>query len=135
MKYTVEDMMKMMAAGQTPEQIAQDFTDALNAAIAKSKEDTVKKERVAAIQSIGDQILAFVQKYYPDMYDESLREQFDAAALDKIVADAYDEVNQMKATMDKLFADRMTNKPAAGTKITKDSDDAIKNFLKKYGLE
>ena len=135
MKYTVEDMMKMMAAGQTPEQIAQDFTDALNAAITKSKEDTVKKERIAAIQSIGDQILAFVQKYYPDMYDESLREQFDAAALDKIVADAYDEVNQMKSAMDKLFADRMTNKPAASPKVTKNSDDAIKNFLKKYGLE
>lgn len=134
MKYTTEDIMKMMAAGQTPEQIAQEFTDALNAAISKSKEDTVKKERVAAIQSIGDQILAFVQKYYPNMYDESLRKQFDAAALDKVIADAYDEVNQMHGVMEKFFAGSIKNKSTCA-KTMKNSDDAIKSFLKKYGLE
>ena len=134
MKYTVEDMMKMMAAGQTPEQIAQEFTDALNAAISKSKEDTVKKERVAAIQSIGDQILAFVQKYYPNMYDEILRKQFDAAALDKVIEDAYNEVNQMQSVMEKFFAGGVKSKPTCA-KTMKNSDDAIKSFLKKYGLE
>lgn len=134
MKYTTEDIMKMMAAGQTPEQIAQEFTDALNAAISKSKEDTVKKERVAAIQSIGDQILAFVQKYYPNMYDESLRKQFDAAALDKVIEDAYNEVNQMHSVMDKFFAGSFKSKPTC-TKTMKNSDDVIKSFLKRYGLE
>lgn len=134
MKYTVEDMMKMMAAGQTPEQIAQEFTDALNTAISKSKEDTVKKERVAAIQSIGDQILAFVQKYYPNMYDEILRKQFDAAALDKVIEDAYNEVNQMQSAMEKFFAGSVKSKPTC-SKTMRNSDDAIKSFLKKYGLE
>lgn len=134
MKYTTEDIMKMMAAGQTPEQIAQEFTDALNAAISKSKEDTVKKERVAAIQSIGDQILAFVQKYYPKMYDESLRKQFDAADLDKVIEDAYNEVNQMQSVMDKFFAGSVKSKPTCA-KTMRDSDDAIKSFLKRYGLE
>lgn len=134
MKYTVEDMMKRMAAGQTPEQIAQEFTDTLNAAISKSKENTVKKERVAAIQSIGDQILAFVQKYYPDMYDEKLRKSFNAAELDQVIADAYNEVNQMQSVMDKFFAGSIKSKPTCA-KTVRDSDDAIKNFLKRYGLE
>lgn len=134
MKYTTEDIMKMMAAGQTPEQIAQEFTDALNAAISKSKEDTVKKERVAAIQSIGDQILAFVQKYYPNMYDEILRKQFDAAVLDKVIEDAYNEVNQMQSVMEKFFAGSVKSKSTCA-KTMKNSDDAIKSFLKKYGLE
>lgn len=134
MKYTTEDIMKMMAAGQTPEQIAQEFTSALNAAISKSKEDTVKKERVAAVQSIGDQILAFVQKYYPDMYNENLRKQFDAAALDKVIEDAYNEVNQMQNVMDKFFAGSFKSKPTY-SKTMRDSDDAIKSFLKRYGLE
>ena len=134
MKYTTEDIMKMMAAGQTPEQIAQEFTDSLNAAISKSKENTIKKERVAAIQSIGDQILAFVQKYYPDMYNESLRKQFDAAAMDKVIEDAYNEVNQMQSVMDKFFAGSIKSKSTCN-KTMRDSDDAIKNFLKRYGLE
>lgn len=134
MKYTTEDIMKMMAAGQTPEQIAQEFTDALNAAISKSKEDTVKKERVAAIQSIGDQILAFVQKYYPNMYDEILRKQFDAAVLDKVIEDAYNEVNQMQSVMEKFLAGSVKTKPTC-SKTMKNSDDAIKSFLKKYDLE
>lgn len=134
MKYTTEDIMKMMAAGQTPEQIAQEFTDSLNAAISKSKENTVKKERVAAVQSIGDQILAFVQKYYPDMYNENLRKQFDAAALDKVIEDAYNEVNQMQTVMEKFFADSVKSKPTTCVKTVRDSDDAIKNFLKRYGL-
>lgn len=129
MKYTTEDIMKMMAAGQTPEQIAQEFTDALNAAISKSKEDTVKKERVAAIQSIGDQILAFVQKFYPDMYDEKLRKSFNAAELDQVIADAYNEINGMKSMVNFMFKDNKNmNKPA-------DADAAIASFLKKYGLE
>ena len=135
MKYTVEDIMKMMAAGQTPEQIAQEFTDSLNAAISKSKEDTVKKERVAAVQSIGDQILAFVQKYYPDMYNESLRKQFDAAALDKVIEDAYNEVKSEHSVMEKFFAGSFKSKPTTCTKTIRDSDDAIKSFLKRYGLE
>lgn len=134
MKYTTEDIMKMMAAGQTPEQIAQEFTNALNAAISKSKEDTVKKERVAAVQSIGDQILTFVQKYYPDMYNENLRKQFDAAALDKIIEDAYNEVKSEYNVMEKFFAGSFKSKPTCA-KTMKNSDDAIKSFLKRYGLE
>lgn len=134
MKYTTEDVMKMMAAGQTPEQIAQEFTDTLNAAISKSKEDTVKKERVAAVQSIGDQILAFVQKYYPDMYNENLKKQFDAAVIDKAIEEAYNEVNQMQTVMEKFFAGSVKSKPTTCAKTMRDSDDAIKSFLKRYGL-
>ena len=134
MKYTTEDIMKMMAAGQTPEQIAQEFTDSLNAAISKSKENTVKKERIAAVQSIGDQILAFVQKYYPDMYNESLRKQFDAAAIDKAIEEAYNEVNQMQTVMEKFFAGSVKSKATTYAKTVRDSDDVIKNFLKRYGL-
>lgn len=134
MKYTTEDIMKMMATGKTPEQIAQEFTDALNAAISKSKEDTVKKERVAAIQSIADQILDFVQKFYPDMYDEKLRKSFNAAELDQVIADAYNEVNQMHGVMEKFFAGSFKSKPTC-VKTMMNSDDAIKSFLKKYGLE
>lgn len=134
MKYTTEDIMKMMATGKTPEQIAQEFTDALNAAISKSKEDSVKKDRVAAVQSIADQILDFVQKFYPDMYDEKLRKSFNATELDQVIADAYNEVKSEHNVMEKFFAGSFKSKPTC-VKTMMNSDDAIKSFLKRYGLE
>ena len=134
MKYTVEDMMKMMAAGQTPEQIAQDFTDKLNAAINQEKEakeaalkaSKVKEDRIFALEQIVDDIADFVKKFYPDMYEEKMFADFDAKDLDKAIAEAYDEVKRMAPMLDALkdLVDPTLNP----------TDKAINDFLKRYGL-
>ena len=106
----------------------------------KAAKNKARAERVEALQDIIDAIEDFVEDFYPDMYDAEMFESFDVKELDKVVAEAYDEVKRMAPLFDSLkdlekhlkMGDNVTKTVAI--KKTKSTDQAIADFLRKSGL-
>ena len=146
--FNTDELTAALQNGANPDEIAKSFTDALNTAIKAQKEaeekaakkNKIHAERVKALQSIIDAIEDFVEDFYPDMYDAEMFESFDAKELDKVVAEAYDEVKRMAPLFDSLkdlekhlkMGDNVTKTVAI--KKTKTTDQAIADFLRKSGL-
>ena len=146
--FNTDELTAALQNGANPDEIAKSFTDALNTAIKAQKEaeekaakkNKIHAERVEALQGIIDAIEDFVEDFYPDMYDAEMFESFDAKELDKVVAEAYDEVKRMAPLFDSLkdlekhlkMGDNVTKTVAI--KKTKTTDQAIADFLRKSGL-
>ena len=146
--FNTDELTAALQNGANPDEIAKSFTDALNTAIKAQKEaeekaakkNKIHAERVEALQGIIDAIEDFVEDFYPDMYDAKMFESFDAEELDKVVAEAYDEVKRMAPLFDSLkdlekqlkMGDNVTKTVAI--KKTKSTDQAIADFLRKSGL-
>ena len=146
--FNTDELTAALQNGANPDEIAKSFTDALNTAIKAQKEaeekaakkNKIRAERVEALQDIIDAIEDFVEDFYPDMYDAKMFEDFDVEELDKVVAEAYDEVKRMAPLFDSLkdlekqlkMGDNVTKTVAI--KKTKTTDQAIADFLRKSGL-
>ena len=146
--FNTDELTAALQNGANPDEIAKSFTDALNTAIKAQKEaeekaakkNKIRAERVEALQGIIDAIEDFVEDFYPDMHDAKMFEDFDIEELDKVVAEAYDEVKRMAPLFDSLkdlekqlkMSDNVTKTVAI--KKTKTTDQAIADFLRKSGL-
>ena len=104
------DILAALQGGADPEAIAQNFADALNAAIAeKAKQEEEAKQAKAAHQEKVDymaEMLAmlnhFIKEFYPDIYDEEIVEKVSAADIVAAFDEAYDEVKRMQPMLDDL---------------------------------
>ena len=104
------DILAALQGGADPEAIAQNFADALNAAIAeKAKQEEEAKQVKAAHQEKVDymaEMLAmlnhFLKEFYPDVYDEGIAEKVSAADIVAAFDQAYDEVKRMQPVLDDL---------------------------------
>ena len=146
--FNTDELTAALQNGANPDEIAKSFTDALNTAIKAQKEaeekaakkNKIHAERIEALQGIIDAIEDFVADFYPDMHDAKAFEDFDVEELDKVVAEAYDEVKRMAPLFDSLkdlekhlkMGDNVTKTVAI--KKTKTTDQAIADFLRKSGL-
>ena len=137
--------------GTNPEQIAQQFADALNGAIAQQNKEKVEAEvakkaeaaakkqaRIAAINSILDSVQEFIKEFYPDMYNPEMLSELDAAELDKAIEQAYKETIAMMGPLQEIMKMRkqfeaQNAKPVA-TVIPQDADAALKAFLTRNGF-
>ena len=146
--FNTDELTAALQNGANPDEIAKSFTDALNTAIKAQKEaeekaakkNKARAERVEALQDIIDAIEEFVADFYTDMYDAKVFESFDVEELDKVVAEAYEDVKRMAPLFDSLkdlekqlkMTDNVTKTVAI--KKTKSTDQAIADFLRKSGL-
>ena len=130
-----EDIFKQLQEGVDPSVLAQQFADALNAAIAqKNTEDAAKNqkvaEKIARMQAIIDEVFDFIDDFYPDFaVPEKAREHVTA---DSIV-DAFDEAVAEAKRLEALFH----NIPVAKEKVNVRkgaNPDAIAAFLRENGL-
>lgn len=107
------DILAALQGGADPEAIAQNFADALNAAIAeKAKQEEEAKQAKAAAETHQEkvdymaEILAmlnhFIKEFYPEVYDEALAEKVSAADIVAAFDQAYDEVKRMQPVLDDL---------------------------------
>lgn len=107
------DILAALQGGADPEAIAQNFADALNAAIAeKAKQEEEAKQAKAAAETHQEkvdymaEILAmlnhFIKEFYPDVYDEKIAEKVSAADIVAAFDEAYDEVKRMQPVLDDL---------------------------------
>lgn len=138
----MEQIMELMNQGMSADQIAQDFTSQLNAAIQKKKEQEEAKkvdaEKIAEANKILTLVFDFGEKYYPEIFDKKARGVIDAAGLVKAMDQARDEVMRMQPHMDALFAELERLHPAlkeGKMKAVKiGSGDPIAEFLKSQNL-
>ena len=152
--FNQKDLYAALQNGTNPEQIAQQFADALNGAIAQQNKEKVEAEvakkaeaaraqaRIAAINSILDSVQEFIKEFYPDMYNPEMLSELDAAELDKAIEQAYKETIAMMGPLQEIMKMRKqfeaqdakpVDKPVA-TVIPQDADAALRAFLTRNGF-
>lgn len=153
--FNQKDLYAALQSGTNPEQIAQQFADALNGAIAQQNKEKAEAEkakkaeaeraqaRIAAIQDILDAVAEFVKEFYPDMYDPAIMGEASAEELDKAIHQAYKETVAMMGPLKELMKmkQQADAKPVAkpvlktvATATPQDADAALKAFLTRNGF-
>lgn len=153
--FNQKDLYAALQSGTNPEQIAQQFADALNGAIAQQNKEKAEAEkakkaeaeraqtRIAAIQDILDAVAEFVKEFYPDMYDPAIMGEASAEELDKAIQQAYKETIAMMGPLKELMKmkQQADAKPVAkpvlktvATATPQDADAALKAFLTRNGF-
>lgn len=156
--FNQKDLYAALQSGTNPEQIAQQFADALNGAIAQQNKEKAEAERVkkaeaeraqariAAIQDILNAVAEFVKEFYPDMYDPAIMGEASAEELDKAIHQAYKETVAMMGPLKELMkmkqqVDAQNAKPVTkpvlktvATVTPQDADAALKAFLTRNGF-
>ena len=151
------DIFTALQTGEDPEVIANSFTDALNAAIkqkaeadakaaedakAKQKAENARQEKLDFAASIIEDIMDFLEEFYPDIYDEDMRNA--ANSHPEFLVNAFDnaeaEVKRMKPMFDELerlisALDSDGDKDMKPTPRPVRSANPIEDFLKMNGLK
>lgn len=136
-----EDILKMLQEGADAGELAQQFADTLNAAIAEKNAEDAKKnaqatQKVAKMQAIIDETFDFIDEYYPDFkVPAEMREEFTAESVIDVMDQATEEIKHIIAFSktfkdDPVFQKIKEDKPARN----KLSRDPIADFLKANGL-
>ena len=140
-----EDIFKQLQEGADPSVLAQQFADALNAAIAEKNTADAKKnaqaaQKVAKMQAIIDEAFDFIDEYYPDFkVPKEMREEFTAESVIDAMDQAAEDIKHLVAFSkslknDPLFQKVMEDK-TAHTKLNRAvKGDPIAEFLRANGL-
>ena len=141
--YDVNDILARLQNGENADAIAQEFADALNGAIQKRNEEKAaadrKAEKVETLICILDDIIDFVEEFYPELIvDDDLEVTPEDVERIIEVLDVYaPKFKEMKAALANFEAS--TSKPSHALKkelpvsFTIDTDP-INTFLKQHGL-
>lgn len=114
----MNDILAQLQGGQSADQIAKSFTDALNAAIQKQNEQNeVNARRQAKISDMADlieDIVDFISEYYPEV----LPEDMDLEITEADVAELIDELDAAVPQLVQLTSalkslEELTAKPAS----------------------
>lgn len=104
--YDMNTILAAMAEGKTADDLAKEFTDALNAANAKIEADRIaaekaaaeakaKSEKVAAFKNIMIDIVDFVNTYYADQLPSEVVTALNNEIKDETVADVVKEIDAL----------------------------------------
>lgn len=136
-----EEIFKMLQEGADAETLAQQFTDALNGAIAEKNAADAKKnaqatQKVAKMQAIINESFDFIDEYYPDMkVPKEMREEITAEAVIDAMDQAAEEIKQLVSFTKTLKNDPFFQKVMEDkTTRNKLSRDPIADFLEANGL-
>ena len=141
--YNVNDILARLQNGENADAIAQEFADALNGAIQKRNEEKAaadrKADKVATLTCILDEIIEFVEEFYPELItDEDLEVTPEEVESIIEVLDVYaPKFKELNAALASLEAS--TSKPSHTLKKElpvsfKIDDNPINTFLKVNGL-
>ena len=147
------DIFTALQNGEDPQALANSFADALNAAIKQKAEaeadaelkakkaENARQEKLDFAASIIEDIMDFLEEFYPDVYDEDMREA--ATSHPELLVNAFDqaeaEIKHMKPLFDEL--ERLTkaledsDKDVKPTPIPTHVRNPIEDFLKMNGLK
>lgn len=104
--YDMNTILAAMAEGKTADDLAKEFTDALNAANAKIEADRIaaekaaaeakaKSEKAAACKAIMVDIVNFVNTYYADQMPSDVIAALNGEIKDETVADVVKEIDAL----------------------------------------
>lgn len=159
--YDMNDILAQLQGGQSADQIAKAFTDALNAAIQKQNEESAaahqRQAKIDGMMDIIDYILQFIEDFYPEVLsgdaDLEITESDVAKLIDELDA-AIPQLVQMTSSLknlEKLAAKpvsklepigtaKMTIKRPGAEPVTFEAkdvsfSDAMEKFFKQNGLK
>ena len=146
------DIFTALQNGEDPQVLANSFADALNAALKQKAEadaelkakkaENARQEKLDFAASLIEDIMDFLEEFYPDIYDEDMREA--ATSHPEMLVDAFDhaeaEVKRMKPMFDELerlisALDSDGDKDMKPTPIPTPARNPIEDFLKMNGLK
>ena len=91
--YNINDILAQLQSGQSADEIAKSFTDALNAAIQKQNEQTKADERrkakISDMTNLIEEINDFLNEYYPEVMPKDM----DLDITEAEVAELIDELD------------------------------------------
>lgn len=117
--YDMNTILAAMAEGKTADDLAKEFTDALNAANAKIEADRIAAEKAAkekeeaeraksakvnAFKDIMIDIIDFFNTYYGDQLPSDIVEALNTEITDETVADVVEEIDALIKMTPMLFA-------------------------------
>lgn len=101
--YDMNTILAAMAEGKTADDLAKEFTDALNAANAKIEADRIAAEKaakantakIAAFKNIMIDIVDFVNTFYADQLPSDVVAAINNDIKDEVVADTLEEIDSI----------------------------------------
>ena len=117
--YDMNTILAAMAEGKTADDLAKEFTDALNAANAKIEADRIAAEKAAkakeeaeraksakvnALKDLMIDIIDFINTYYGDQLPSEVVEALNNEITDETVADVVKEIDALIKITPMLFA-------------------------------
>ena len=153
--YNMNDILAQLQGGQSADQIAKSFTDALNAALQKQKEQSeANARRQAKISDMADlieDIVDFISEYYPEVLPEDMDleipEEDIAGLIDELDA-AIPQLTSALKGFERLASSRvepigtakMTIKRPGAEPVTFEAkdvsfSDAMEKFFRQNGLK
>lgn len=150
--FNMEDILARLQNGEDPEAIAEEFTDALNGAIDKQREDEViKKEQYELdryLAAASESLRVYVEKKYPEVDKALLNKLTDKDYLAELIEGLVVTLDALSPLLDAFVAieEKEEEKPEviAPRKITPtfpasfsaklDDDSEIASFLKAFNL-
>ena len=149
--YNINDILAQLQSGQSADEIAKSFTDALNAAIQKQNEQTKADERrkakISDMTCLIEDVIDFISEYYPEVMPKDMDLGFTEADVAELI-DELDTTIPQLASAFKEF-EELTVKPISKvepigtTKKRPDAKseakdfsfgDAMEKFFKQNGL-
>ena len=134
--YDMNTILAAMAEGKTADDLAKEFTDALNAANAKIEADRIAAEKaaleanakVAAFKDIMIDIVDFVNTFYADQLPSDALAALNGEITDESVADVIKEIDNLVKMAPMILAlIEMEEKPASNkNKILKSAMPSLK---------
>ncbi len=146
--YNINDILAQLQSGQSADEIAKSFTDTLNAAIQKQKEQSKAEERrkakICDMTNLAEAIIDFISEYYSEVMPKDM----DLDITEADVAELIDELDTAIPQLVSAFKDfeELTVKPIGTTKkrpsvesVTFKAEDfsfgdAMEKFFKQNGL-
>ena len=146
--YNINDILAQLQSGQSADEIAKSFTDALNAAIQKQNEQTKANERrkakICDMTNLIEDVFDFISEYYPEVMPKDMD-------LDITEAEVAELIDELDTTIPQLVSafkgfEELTVKPIGTTKkhpgaksVTFKAEDfsfgdAMEEFFKQNGL-
>lgn len=142
--YNINDILAQLQSGQSADEIAKSFTDALNAAIQKqNRADARRKAKISDMTGLIEDVIDFISEYYPEVMPKDMD-------LDITEADVAVLIDELDAAIPQLASafkgfEELTVEPIGATKkhpTTKKSPeakdfsfgDAMEEFFKQNGL-
>lgn len=141
--YNVNDILARLQNGENADAIAQEFADALNGAIQKRNEEKAaadrKADKVATLTCILDEIIEFVEEFYPELItDEDLEVTPEEVESIIEVLDVYaPKFKELNAALANLESRASKPSPSLKKELPvsfKIDDNPINTFLKVNGL-
>lgn len=156
--YNMNDILAQLQGGQSADQIAKSFTDALNAAIQKQNEQSEanarRQAKISGMTSLIKDTIDFISEYYPEVLSEDMDLEFTKADVAELIDEldaAIPELVQLTSALkgleelttksaEPIGTAKMTIKRPGVKPITFEAKnvsfgDAIEKFFKQNGLQ